>query len=141
MPPTLVDGEHHYASQTSRSPSAATEAVPVAEYKEWPFQGFLKRIRIGDDITYNLEFKLLLISGHLHFPIYPEALDTCPRKEAPVKITIHHNAATYSKIYQAPLYPKKGGLNGHQRRMQYCSRCGTITVRGKISMLPSLTGA
>ncbi|KAF4625663.1 hypothetical protein G7Y89_g12505 [Cudoniella acicularis] len=33
-PPTLVDGEHHHASQTSRGPSTVTEAVLVAEYKE-----------------------------------------------------------------------------------------------------------
>jgi hypothetical protein len=50
-PATLVDSGHHHASRTSRSPSAASEAVPVAEYQEWPFQGFLKRIRIGDDVT------------------------------------------------------------------------------------------
>jgi len=56
-PSTLVDDEQHYSSRTSQSP-AATGAVPVAEYQEWPFHGFLERTRIGDGITYNLEFKL-----------------------------------------------------------------------------------
>ncbi|KAF4636258.1 hypothetical protein G7Y89_g1832 [Cudoniella acicularis] len=31
------------------------DAAPVAEYQEWPFQGFRKRTKIGDDITYNLQ--------------------------------------------------------------------------------------
>lgn len=75
--PIFVDNSHQHASRTSRSPSAATEAVPVAEYPEWPFQGFLKRTRIGDDVTYNLEFKLPSISERLHLPIHPEALDIC----------------------------------------------------------------
>ncbi|KAH9203147.1 hypothetical protein DL95DRAFT_167082 [Leptodontidium sp. 2 PMI_412] len=45
-PSTLIDDEQHYASQTSRSPSAASDATPVAEYQKWPFQGFLKRIDV-----------------------------------------------------------------------------------------------
>ncbi|KAH8782183.1 hypothetical protein BGZ57DRAFT_744214, partial [Hyaloscypha finlandica] len=94
-PSTFVDKSHHYASRTSRSPSTASEAVPVAEYQEWPFQGFLKRIKIGDDVTYNLEFKLPSISEHFHLPIHPKALD------------INYDAAAHSKIHQAPLKPKK----------------------------------
>jgi hypothetical protein len=94
-PSTFVDKSHHYASRTSRSPSTASEAVPVAEYQEWPFQGFLKRTRIGDDVTYNLEFKLPSISEHFHLPINPAALD------------VNHDAAAHSKIHQAPLKPKK----------------------------------
>jgi hypothetical protein len=89
--PTLVDNGHHYASRTSRSPSITVESAPVAEYQEWPFQGFLKRIRIRDDVTYNLEFKLPSISEHLHLLIGLKALDT------------NHNAATHSQIHQAPL--------------------------------------
>src|SRR5215469_8504012 len=42
------------------------QAVPVAEYLEWPFQGF-KRTKIRD-VTYNLE-------EHFHLPINPAALD------------------------------------------------------------------
>jgi hypothetical protein len=77
----------------------ASEAVPVAEYQEWPFQGFLKRIRIGDDVTYNLEFKLPLISEHLHLLINAATLD------------INHDAAPHSKIHQAPLKPKKSKVS------------------------------
>jgi hypothetical protein len=81
--------------------------VPVAEYQEWPFQGFLKRIRIGDDVTYNLEFKLPSISEHLHLPIDPAALDVFSSKEAPAKVPTLYDAATHSKIQQASLQPKK----------------------------------
>jgi hypothetical protein len=34
-----------------------------------PFQGFLKRTRIGNDTTYNLEFKLPCISERLELSI------------------------------------------------------------------------
>lgn len=80
---TFVDDEQHRASRTSQ---------------EWPFQGFLKRTKIGDDMTYNLEFKLPSISEHLHLPINPVALD------------INHDAAAHSKIHQAPLKPKKSKI-------------------------------
>jgi hypothetical protein len=81
----------------------ALEAVAVAEYQEWPFQGFFKRIRIGDNVTYNLEFKLPSISEHLHLPIDPRALDACSNKKALAKVSTHHDAATHSKIHQVPL--------------------------------------
>jgi hypothetical protein len=58
-------------------------------------------------MTYNLEFKLLSISEHLHLPIDPKALDTCSSKEALAKVPTHYNAAAHSKIHQAPLQPKK----------------------------------
>jgi hypothetical protein len=99
--------EQHCTSRTSRSPSAALEAVPAAEYQEWPFQGFLKRIRIGDDVTYNLEFKLPSISEQLHFPINHQALDIFPNQKAPVKVSTNYDTATHSKIHQSPLQPKK----------------------------------
>jgi hypothetical protein len=103
---TPID-EQHFASRTSRSPSTASEAVPVTEYQEWPFQGFLKRIRIRDDVTYNLEFKLPSISEQLHLPINPKALDIFPNKEASAKVPTYYDAATHSKIHQAPLQPTK----------------------------------
>jgi hypothetical protein len=90
-----VDKSHRHALRSSRSPSAAAEAAPVAEYQEWPFQGFLKRIKIRDDVMYNLEFKLPSISEYFHLPIHPKALD------------INYDTAIHSKIYQAPLKPKK----------------------------------
>jgi len=62
---TFINNEQYRVSRTSRSPSAAAEALPVAKYQEWLFQGFLKRTRIGDDVTYNLEFKLAIDFGTL----------------------------------------------------------------------------
>ncbi|KAL5330895.1 hypothetical protein ACEPPN_000420 [Leptodophora sp. 'Broadleaf-Isolate-01'] len=79
----------------------------VAEYQEWPFQGFLKRIKIGDDVTYNLEFQLPSTSEQLHLPIDPKALDIFSSKEAPAKVPTHHEAAAHSKIHQTSLQPKK----------------------------------
>jgi hypothetical protein len=79
----------------------------------WPFQGFLKRIKIGDNVTYNLKFKLPSISEHLHLSIDPEALDICSSKGALAKVPTHHDVAAYSKTRQAPLQPKKSVLNGH----------------------------
>jgi len=64
-------------------------------YQEWPFLGFFKRTKIGDDVTYNLEFKLPSISEHLYLSIGHKALDT------------NHNAATHSQIHQALLQVKK----------------------------------
>jgi len=58
-------------------------------------------------VTYNLEFKLPSISEHLHLPINPKALDIFPSKEALAKVSTYHDAATHSKIHQAPLKPKK----------------------------------
>jgi hypothetical protein len=103
-PSTFVNNTNHHASRTSRSPSVAPEAVPVAEYQERPFQGFLKRIIVGDDVTYNLEFKLLSISEHL--PIDSKALDISSSKEAPAKVPTYHEAAAHSKTRQAPLQSK-----------------------------------
>jgi hypothetical protein len=60
---------------------------------------FLKRIRIGDNVTYNLEFKLLLISERLYLPIDPKVLDICSSKEPPAKILTDYEVAVYSKVY------------------------------------------
>jgi hypothetical protein len=110
-PSTFVDNSHQHASRPSRSSSVASEAAPVAEYQERPFQGFLKRTRIGDDVTHNLEFKLPLISEHLHPLIDSKALDICSSKEAPAKASTYHDAAAHSKIHQAPLKPKKSKVS------------------------------
>ncbi|PVH69350.1 hypothetical protein DL98DRAFT_360525, partial [Cadophora sp. DSE1049] len=71
----------------------------TANVEEWPFQGFLKRNRLGDVVTYYLEFKLPSISEQFHLPINAAALD------------INHDAAPHSKIHQAPLKPKKSKVS------------------------------
>ncbi|KAH6701257.1 hypothetical protein BKA61DRAFT_182525 [Leptodontidium sp. MPI-SDFR-AT-0119] len=92
---TFVVNSHQHASRPSRSPSAASEATPNTEHRQWPFQGFLKCTRTGDDVTYNLEFKLPSVSEYVHIPIAPAALE------------IDHKAAAHSKTPQAPLKSKK----------------------------------
>ncbi|KAH8755131.1 hypothetical protein F5882DRAFT_308124, partial [Hyaloscypha sp. PMI_1271] len=57
--------------------------------------GFLKRTKIGDNVIYNLKFKLPLISEPFYLLIYPIALD------------INHNVTTHSKVHQALLKLKK----------------------------------
>ena len=46
-------------STMSQSPSADAESILGADYQEYPFQGVFKRVRIGRETTYNLEFSLL----------------------------------------------------------------------------------
>jgi len=105
-PPTPVDDEQHHVSRTSQSPTTPTEPVQFAEYQEWPFQGFLKRTKIGSETTYNLEFKLPCISECLNLPINSKALHICSGREAPAKVTIPHEAAAHSKTYPAALRPQ-----------------------------------
>jgi hypothetical protein len=50
------------------------EPAPVAEYREWPFQGFLRRITIGNQTTYNLEFALPPLPGQLNLSLNSESL-------------------------------------------------------------------
>ncbi|KAH7418908.1 hypothetical protein BKA64DRAFT_655560 [Cadophora sp. MPI-SDFR-AT-0126] len=69
-PPKSVNNDHHYAPPSSRSPSDTEESASAAEYKEWPFQGFLKRVTIGNQITYNLEFSLSHVPEHLGLSLH-----------------------------------------------------------------------
>jgi hypothetical protein len=87
---TQVHIEQHI-SQTSRSPSAGRESVLVAEYQEWPFEGFLKRTMIENDSTYSLEFRLPCMSKLLQLPI-----ETCD-KDVPTMRTTRRKTS-YSKV-------------------------------------------
>ncbi|CZR60101.1 uncharacterized protein PAC_09996 [Phialocephala subalpina] len=49
--PTPVDNEHYHTLRSSQSPPAPAKSTPVAEYQEWPFQGFLKRTKIVNETT------------------------------------------------------------------------------------------
>jgi len=56
--------------------------TPYCQGHEWPFQGFLKRIRIGDETPYNLEFKLPCMSKLLSVP-----MEACDGEDAPTTRT------------------------------------------------------
>ncbi|QSZ31862.1 hypothetical protein DSL72_001431 [Monilinia vaccinii-corymbosi] len=71
--PAASNGNHCHSLRSAQSPSLV-EPAPTAEYQEWPFQGFLKRTKIGNDTTYNLEFRLQDVPEQLHLPILSEAL-------------------------------------------------------------------
>jgi hypothetical protein len=105
-PSTLIDNERHHTRQSPRSPCATRESVPVAEYQEWPFQGFLKRTRIRNETTYNLEFKLPRISGRLNLPIPGEALGTDSSREASAQATTAYDILAHSKAYPTAMRPQ-----------------------------------
>lgn len=105
--PTLVDNDHHYTLRTSLSPSITVESAPVAEYQECPFQGFLKRTKIENEITYYLEFQLSHVPEHLHPPILSEALGICSTKETSAEAATPHNIAAHSKVQPATLWSKR----------------------------------
>src|SRR5438045_4049318 len=58
---------------------------------------------IGDDIVYNLQFKLPPISEHLNLPINAKVLDIYSSREALPSAAIPHEAAAHYKIYLAAL--------------------------------------
>jgi len=105
--PTPADDEHHHTPRTARSPSAPAESALVAEYQEWPFQGFLKRTKIGNETTYNLEFQLPRIPERLYLPIQSEALGIDSSKGTSAEVRNHHSAVAHSEVRPATLRPKR----------------------------------
>ena len=107
-PPTLADDgqHHHHPPRASRSPSATVESAPVAEYQKWPFQGFLKRTKIGNETTYNLEFQLLHIPEHLHLPVLSDALGMRSNKETSAGAAAAYSAGAHSKMRSAAERPQ-----------------------------------
>ncbi|KAH7363929.1 hypothetical protein BKA65DRAFT_124992 [Rhexocercosporidium sp. MPI-PUGE-AT-0058] len=81
-PPTSVNDDCHYTAPSSRSPSDTEESASAAEFQEWPFQGFLKRVTIGNQITYNLEFSLSHVPEHLSLSLHSEVLSTSSRESS-----------------------------------------------------------
>jgi hypothetical protein len=96
---TPVHVELH-TPESSRSPSARHESVTFAVYQEWPFQGFLKRTRIGNETTYNLEFKLPRMSELLSLPI-----ETFDDKDVPTTPATRPKAP-YPKVSTATSRPR-----------------------------------
>ncbi|KAF8850006.1 hypothetical protein BDZ45DRAFT_697068 [Acephala macrosclerotiorum] len=91
---TPGDDEHHYPPPTSRSPSVTVESAPVVEYREWPFQGFLKRITIGNQTIYNLEFALPRIPEHLGLSLHSEILGAGSRESSAEAVVSHKAVAS-----------------------------------------------
>jgi hypothetical protein len=94
-PRAAVNNEHYYTPSSSRSPSD-TESASAADYQEWPFQGFLKRVTIGSQITYNLEFSLSDMPKHLSLSLHSEVLSTSSR-ESSVEAVVSRRAVTSRK--------------------------------------------
>ena len=72
----------------------------VAEYQEWPFQGFLKRTKMESIATYNLEFQLPYIPEHFNLPISSDTLGNSYQQNT-VATTIPPSAMACSKVSTA----------------------------------------
>lgn len=92
------DDEHYCTPPASRSPSATAtpESAPFAEYQEWPFQGFLKRVTIRGQTIYNLEFSLLCNTEYFNLLLYSKVLSSSSKKSA--DITVSYQAITSRKL-------------------------------------------
>jgi hypothetical protein len=98
--PAATNANHCHSLRSAQSPSLV-EPAPTAEYQEWPFQGFLKRTRIGNDTTYNLEFRLQDVPEQLHLPILSEALGI-----GEVPQTVPPRGILHSRVQPAKLRAK-----------------------------------
>jgi hypothetical protein len=105
--PTPADDEHYHTPRTPRSPSAPAESALVAEYQEWPFQGFLKRTKIGNETTYNLEFQLPRIPEHLCLLIPSEELSIGSNKGTSAEGGTPYSAIAHSEVRRATSRPKR----------------------------------
>jgi hypothetical protein len=96
-----IHNEEDNALQTSQS--SPMEPVLLAEYNEWPFQGFLKRTTIGHKKTYNLEFTLPPISETVGQLADFEASNICCSRETISNSSNSHEAATHPQIQHVPV--------------------------------------
>lgn len=95
-PSTSINNDHLFAPPSSRSPSDTQKSASAAGYQEWPFQGFLKRVTIGNQITYNLEFSLSHVPNHLSLSLHSEVLGTSSW-ESSAEAVVSRRAATSRK--------------------------------------------
>ena len=95
------DDEEPRPAKRRKRPSAIRQSAPVTEYQEWPFQGFLKRTKIGDETTYSLEFRLPCISDCLSLPMTIRSLDTGSDREGSVNSETCQKTRSYSNIRAA----------------------------------------
>lgn len=69
--PTIAQAETRTtrSSIVSRSSPTDIELTQSADYQEYPFQGIYKRVRIGRETTYNLQFTMLDLPDSLRLSI------------------------------------------------------------------------
>ncbi len=96
-----------YIPYTSLDPSAPVESTPTAEYHEWACQSVLKRTRIGDQITYDIEIQLLNAPEHLHRSILSKAFALRPDKETSIKAATPRNTGAHSQVRPAAVRAKR----------------------------------
>ncbi|KAF7865662.1 hypothetical protein EAF04_005828 [Stromatinia cepivora] len=72
--PSFRNNNHSCTSQTFRSSCDMIEPALIAEYQEWPFQGLLKCVMIGNETTYKISLQLDHVPEHLHASILSKTL-------------------------------------------------------------------
>ncbi len=115
--------------RTLRDPSAPAESISTAEYHEWACQSVLKRTRIGDTTTYNLEFQLLHIPEHPHLPVLSEALGMRSAKETTAAAATPRNARALSRRALSRVRPV--ALQAKRKRAPWTAKDNAVLRRMK----------
>jgi len=97
---------------TSQSPSSDGDSMLGADYQEWPFQGFLKRTRIGRETTYNLEFRLPDLPDSFRPSIDLESLNCRSSRETVPRSVRPRLCASHTKRSRPP-------VRKQSKRLQY----------------------
>jgi len=114
---------------TSQSPSSDGESILGADYQEWPFQGFLKRTRIGRETTYNLEFRLPDLPDSFRPSIDLESLNCRPSRETVPRLMRPRLCASHAKRSRPP-------VRKQSKRLQYTEEEDNMLIDLKKKGLP-----
>ncbi len=118
-------------STVSRSPPADAESILGADYQEYPFQALFKRVRIGRETTFNLEFTLLDLPDSFRPSIGLHTSNSRSSGESAGKSAHPRVCASHAKRSQpAPQKQRKRG------RLQYTAQEDNLLMRLKKKGLP-----
>ena len=108
---TTVQAQNQTAreSTVSQSSPADTESILRADYHEYPFRGIFKRVRIGRETTFNLEFTLLDLPGSFKPSIDLQIAKFKSSGERVIESTHPQVCASHAaeKAWTAPLYTQE----------------------------------
>ena len=102
----FTDNEPYNTLLPFWSHSATAESVLAAEYQEWPLHGFLKRTRVRNTTSFNLELHLADLPEHLELSGLSEALRSSI--EASAQHETFHSAVAHCRTRHVKLrHPTK----------------------------------
>jgi hypothetical protein len=116
-------------STDSRSSLSNAESILGADYQEWPFQGFLKRTRIGRETTYNLEFRLPDLPDSFRPSIDLESLNCRSSRETVPRSVRPRLCASHAKRSRPP-------VRKQSKRLQYTEEEDNMLIDLKRKGLP-----